>query len=114
MAISDLLNAREFPVDRDAYRYLERYVPFNYPSVNVLATSSHFQYDRTVKDRKEQLTRIIQSVQTVSTANSQYILSTYSLFQASRHFAELRKRELENKTGRNWGEQGWRCVFPTI
>ena len=56
MAISDLLNAREFPVDRDAYRYLDRYVPFNYPAVNVLATSSHFQYDRTVKDRKEQLT----------------------------------------------------------
>ena len=56
MAISDLLNAREFPVDRDAYRYLDRYVPFNYPSVNVLATSSHFQYDRTVKDCKEQVT----------------------------------------------------------
>ncbi|CAH3014174.1 unnamed protein product [Porites evermanni] len=68
MAISDLLNAREFPVDREAYRYLDRYVPFNYPSVNVLATSSHFQYDRTVKDRKEQLTD--RTLRTNQSANS--------------------------------------------
>ena len=40
MAISDLLNAsREFPVDRDAYRYLDRYVLFFYLTDRALPTN---------------------------------------------------------------------------